>query len=82
MWLRQQWPMSRFGYFDKLKDRMNYIHICNNDGMTDAHKRLDEGIIPIKTCLQSLPIGSIMVMLRANCTRRITGTLNYILPIP
>ena len=35
-------------YFDKLKDRMNYIHICNNDGMTDAHKRLDEGIIPIK----------------------------------
>ena len=35
-------------YFDKLKDRMNYIHICNNDGMTDAHKRLDQGIIPIK----------------------------------
>ena len=35
-------------YFDKLKDKMNYIHICNNDGVTDAHKRLDDGVIPVK----------------------------------
>ncbi len=35
-------------YFHKLEGRMNYIHICNNDGKTDAHTRLEDGIIPVK----------------------------------
>ncbi|MCI8464411.1 MAG: TIM barrel protein [Lachnospiraceae bacterium] len=35
-------------YFTKLGERMDYIHICNNDGRTDAHTRLDEGIIPLE----------------------------------
>lgn len=39
-------PVS--SYFEKLKDKMNYIHICNNDGMTDAHTRLENGVIPIE----------------------------------
>lgn len=34
-------------YFEKLGERMNYIHICNNDGRTDAHLRLDTGELPI-----------------------------------
>ena len=34
-------------YFDKLENKMNYIHICNNDGITDAHLRLDNGVIPV-----------------------------------
>ena len=35
-------------YFTKLGDRFDYIHICNNDGVTDAHTRLENGIIPIE----------------------------------
>ncbi len=35
-------------YFTKLGPRMDYIHICNTDGMTDAHLRLENGIIPIE----------------------------------
>lgn len=38
-------PMSK--YFKMLGDRLNYIHICNTDGVTDAHLRLDTGILPI-----------------------------------
>ncbi len=30
-------------YFDKLGNKMNYIHICNNDGKKDVHLRLDYG---------------------------------------
>ena len=32
-------PLSK--YFRMLGDRLNYIHICNNDGVTDAHLRLE-----------------------------------------
>lgn len=35
-------------YFVKLGKRMNYIHICNNDGRSDAHTRLEDGVIPIE----------------------------------
>jgi protein FrlC len=35
-------------YFVKLGKRMNYIHICNTDGRSDAHTRLEEGVIPIR----------------------------------
>ncbi|MHC1771490.1 MAG: TIM barrel protein [Flexilinea sp.] len=38
-------PISK--YFDMLGDRLNYIHICNTDGKSDAHTRLGEGILPI-----------------------------------
>ncbi len=38
-------PISK--YFSMLGDRLNYIHICNNDGVTDAHLRLDTGILPV-----------------------------------
>ena len=36
-------------YFDKLKDKMVYIHICNSDGVTEFHMQLDDprGVIPI-----------------------------------
>ena len=35
-------------YFDKLGNKMNYIHICNNDGKTDVHLRLDTGELPVE----------------------------------
>jgi protein FrlC len=36
-------------YFDKLGDKMQYVHLCNSDGVTEAHLQLDEpsGQIPI-----------------------------------
>jgi len=40
-----QEPLSK--YFDMLGDRLNYIHISNTDGKTDAHTRLEEGVLPI-----------------------------------
>lgn len=42
-------PLSK--YFRMLGDRLNYIHICNNDGVTDAHLRLGSGVIPIPDVL-------------------------------
>ena len=38
-------PLSK--YFKMLGDRLNYIHICNTDGVTDAHTRLGEGVLPL-----------------------------------
>lgn len=38
-------PFSR--YFELLGDRMDYIHICNTDGVTDAHLRFSEGVLPV-----------------------------------
>lgn len=40
-----QEPFSK--YFNMLSDRLNYIHISNTDGKTDAHTRLDEGVLPL-----------------------------------
>ena len=34
-------------YFVLLGKKLDYIHLCNTDGKTDAHTRLDEGILPI-----------------------------------
>ena len=41
-------PLSE--YFDKLKDRMVYIHISNSDGKTEFHGELnlEGGVIPIE----------------------------------
>lgn len=38
-------------YFSKLGDRMDYIHICNTDGVSDAHLRLEDGIVPLEDML-------------------------------
>lgn len=38
-------------YFSKLGSRMDYIHICNNDGVTDAHTRLENGVLPVEDML-------------------------------
>ena len=38
-------PFSQ--YFHLLGDKLTYIHICNTDGVTDAHLRLGEGVLPI-----------------------------------
>ena len=38
-------PFSQ--YFVTLGDKLDYIHLCNTDGVTDAHTRLDSGILPI-----------------------------------
>ena len=40
-----QEPFSK--YFNMLSDRLSYIHISNTDGKTDAHTRLDEGVLPL-----------------------------------
>lgn len=42
-------PLSK--YFRMLGERLNYIHICNNDGVTDAHLRLENGVIPVADVL-------------------------------
>lgn len=42
-------PISK--YFHMLGDRLNYIHICNNDGVTDAHLRLESGVLPVADVL-------------------------------
>ena len=39
-------PLS--SYFDKLGNKVNYIHLCNNDRKTDAHLRLDTGELPVE----------------------------------
>ena len=43
-------PLS--AYFDKLKDKMHYIHLCNNDRKTDAHLRLDTGELAIEDMMR------------------------------
>lgn len=40
-----QEPFSQ--YFRLLGKRLSYIHICNTDGVTDAHLRLEQGILPV-----------------------------------
>lgn len=45
-------PISK--YFSMLGDRLNYVHICNNDGITDAHLRLENGVIPVPDVLNVL----------------------------
>ena len=40
-----QEPLSN--YFRILGDRLDYVHLCNTDGMSDAHLRLERGVLPI-----------------------------------
>lgn len=39
-------------YFDRFGSKLQYIHICNTDGKTDAHTRLEDGIIPVHDMIQ------------------------------
>lgn len=43
-------PFSR--YFMALGSKLNYIHVCNTDGITDAHLRLDHGILNVTDLFQ------------------------------
>ena len=45
-------PISQ--YFQLLGERMEYVHICNTDGVTDAHLRLEEGVLPVPDVLNTL----------------------------
>lgn len=47
-------PFTR--YFDLLGNKMNYIHICNTDGMTDAHFELDHGILNLFDVLNTFKL--------------------------
>lgn len=38
-------PFSQ--YFVLFGEKLDYFHLCNTDGITDAHTRLDEGTLPI-----------------------------------
>ena len=35
-------------YFEKLGGRLQYLHLCNNDGVTEVHDPLDQGVIPLQ----------------------------------
>ena len=43
-------------YFDKCKETMKYVHLCNCDGMTEFHMQLDDprGMIPMADFLRIL----------------------------
>ena len=60
-------------YFEKLGDKMNYIHLCNNDGRTDAHLRLDTGELPVADMLKVFQTygfeGYVTVELYSECYR-------------
>lgn len=34
-------------YFEKLGDKMQYIHLCNSDNISEYHSQLDQGHIPL-----------------------------------
>ncbi len=38
-------PMT--SYFEKLPGKVHYVHLCNNDGRTDAHLRFETGELPV-----------------------------------
>lgn len=62
-------PIS--SYFDKMPGKVHYVHICNNDGRTDAHTRLDSGTIPVCDVLHELEAwgfdGYVTVELYSEC---------------
>lgn len=43
-------------YFDKLGEKMAYVHLCNSDGATEFHMALDDprGVIPMRELFQIL----------------------------
>ena len=40
-------------YFEKCPE-IHYVHLCNNDGRTDAHSRLSEGVLPVEDIVRVL----------------------------
>jgi len=47
-----QEPLSN--YFSVLGDRLDYVHLCNTDGKSDAHLRLESGVLPIPAVFEVL----------------------------
>jgi len=45
-------PMQN--YFDRLKDKLSYVHLCNSDGKSPAHLRLGNGMLNIPILLELL----------------------------
>lgn len=45
-------PIS--AYLDKMPGKVHYAHICNNDGKTDSHTRLDDGTMPVLDIVHEL----------------------------
>ena len=45
-------PVS--AYFEKLDGGPAYVHICNTDGVTDAHRQLDDGVLSVPDILRVL----------------------------
>ena len=45
-------PLSN--YFDRLKGKLHYVHLCNNDRKTDAHLRLDTGELAVEDMVRVL----------------------------
>ena len=41
-------------YLEKMPGKVRYAHICNNDGRTDSHTRLDDGTMPVLDILHEL----------------------------
>lgn len=41
-------------YLEKMPGKVHYAHICNNDGRTDSHTRLDDGTMPVLDILHEL----------------------------
>lgn len=62
-------PIS--SYFDKMPGKVHYVHICNNDGRTDSHTRLDSGTMPVQDVLHELEAwgfdGYVTVELYSEC---------------
>lgn len=62
-------PMG--SYFEKMPGKVHYVHICNNDGRTDAHTRLDSGTMPVLDILHELKAydfdGYVTVELYSEC---------------
>ena len=45
-------PMQN--YFDRLGDKLSYVHLCNSDGRSPAHLRLTSGMLNIPVLLELL----------------------------
>ncbi|HWQ50737.1 MAG TPA: TIM barrel protein [Terriglobales bacterium] len=41
-------------YFDRLGDKLSYVHLCNSDGKSPAHLRLRDGMLNIPVLLDLL----------------------------
>ncbi len=39
-------------YFEKLGDKMQYVHFINSDGVSPAHRQVNAGVLPMDTVLE------------------------------